>query len=178
MAAQWLRPLAASVSPSKPLAASLSVPRPLAASLSVPSQLPASYCPGLGSILSQQIYMRDLWRSSSGSGFSPSSSVSPCQSFHQRSLLIFMFLLPEGQSIESWKSPQKQCTLRNLAALERTAPIGKVLCDQRFSNQAAKYRTAFWRIQSSVSTTPDQIESLHVALTAAKSADQELDKMK
>jgi hypothetical protein len=89
-----------------------------------------------------------------------------------------MFPLPESQTREFWKSPKKQCSLRNLAELERTASIGKFLCEQRFSNQAANHRTAFWRYQPTDSTTPDQIESPHVALTAAKSADQKLDKMK
>jgi hypothetical protein len=88
-----------------------------------------------------------------------------------------MFLLPEGQMRESWNTPKKQCCLGNQAALERTAPIGKVLCEQRFSHQAANHRMAFWRIQSTVSYMPDQIECPHVALTAAKSADQELHKM-
>jgi len=54
-------------------------------------------------------------------GISSSTSISPLSvSLHQCPTLIFiyMLLLPEGQTGETWKPSKKECSLRNREALD------------------------------------------------------------
>ena len=84
-------------------------------------------------------------RSGTGTGFSSTQCIGfPLSvSFHQRSLLIFMLLLPEGQTAVTWEPSNMRCSFGNPGTLAR-----KVFSLFVFLN-GLKCRQVFYQAQKS-----------------------------